>query len=241
MSSPERIHFVVESGPLLDACKDWKARYVAHRVAAANLVRAKGATRIYFTGFDNSMAGLDEVERTPQGWQRKKIGRSGETVLLPAKGPKGDAARAELAALPPAPLHGEIAKLIGHPCGVNFTLPDKETYSEMMGLHIHPVQIYWSKLDDGQILITAPDADAWVAKIEEQYPNATITIGRWTPPEGLRRRSNAEKDMIIAQENLEAEQRVAAAKTAAETAPVAEPDPAPTLVTTQPKVARHRP
>ncbi len=245
MLNPDRIHFVVEPGPLLDACKDWKARYIAHRHAAADLVRAKGATKIYFAGFNNAMAGLDGVERIPQGWQRQKTGRSGETALLPAKGPKGDAARAELAALPPVPRHSEIADLIGHPCQLSYTRPDKGGYSEMMGVHLYPVQVHWSKLDDGQILITAPDADAWVAGIEEQYPDAIITLGRWTPPEGLRRVSNAEKDMIIAQENFEAEQRAAAAKAAAkivaDTEPVVQVAPVPTPAATQPKAARRRP
>lgn len=193
MSTPGRAYFLVEPGPLLDACEDWRRRYLAHRAASVALSESKGSDGIWSDTPNGATSGLSLVEPVPSGWVKKKARRGDVYFMEPAKGPAGDVARAELAALPPMPNHYEIAVLIGHPGNSVHSIPqgagDEKQYEDIRyaAYFYYEAMLLWLHDDEAPLQIAVTDLEPTIAEIKNARQNSVITKGHWTPPAGLNR------------------------------------------------------
>ncbi len=78
----------------------------------------------------------------------------------------------------------------------------------------------WAHHDEAPLQIAVTDLETTIAEIKEAYPGCVITKGLWTPPAGLKRITEAESDLIIAQSAVDAERALArAAKVEVQAAP----------------------
>jgi hypothetical protein len=242
MSDPERIYFLVEPGPLLDACEDWRKRHIAHREASVALSKSKGSDGVWSSTPNGATSSLSLVEPVPAGWVKRKARRSDEYFMEPAKGPSGDAARAEIAALPPMPDHHEIAVLINHPGkSVHYTIYGEDGKQLRQGERYGPTfwyeaKLLWAHHDEAPLQIEVTDLESTIDSVKADYPGCTITKGLWTPPAGLKRITRAESDLIIAQSAVDAEHALARAKEESEPA-----NETPTVGETPHANRRHRP
>ncbi len=243
MPSPDLLHFTIEPGPLLDACEDWRNRFLAHRYAAIALCESKGSTGTWSDTPDGTTSGLSLVDPVPEGWIKRepkrndnyhmvpatsglslvdpvpewgvtqKVKRSDTYYMVPAKGPAGDAARAEIAALPPTPDPREIAKLIGHPGNdVSFNTADGRKLTDTAGHLYYPALLVWDDDEKAPIQIVANNLEPAIERIKTKYPGCTITKGLWAPPAGLKQITEAEAGLMLAQSRIDHERAVAAAE-----------------------------
>lgn len=209
MEQTQELYLLVESGPILAACREWQARYIAARSAAFDFARDMGAEG-WFGGFDGELVALTPTKPILPGWHVPRVRRVRDRPrMMPRKGPEGDDARAAIAALPPMPKQAEVAKMIGHPCGYSYEVPGQVRGSGAMGTRFNPVQLFWPTAD-GPLMILCPNAAWHVARLRAAYPGCIITQGEWGLPAGVLVISEAKKDFLIAQAKVREEEAASA-------------------------------
>lgn len=205
--SAKDLHLLVERGPILEKCQEWRRCYIAAMDAAADFARKHGA-KGFFPGLDGGVLALIAVEPTPPGWRvLGKRAQRGERRMVPRKDRSGDEIRAEIEALPRKLSEAELSKHIGHPEVLRWRSADGQRHgtSSMSGRRLSPVDLFWTANDD--FVLLAPDTQAWIDSLMEEEPGAVVEHGSWTIPDGLRVITEAEYHLLNAQANVDAERR----------------------------------
>lgn len=206
----KHIYLHVTGDPLISLCKDWVARAIAHRRAAFQMAKNVDPEikSVCIGGFDNCFLGLapraDGV--VPAGWAVKKSKRSFiAPLLIPAKGPAGEGARALVAALPPAPKTSEASEWVKHQGGVSWRA--KGAYGSRSVGDLWPVELFFPS-GSGPFFLRCADPAPVIADLLREYPDAKIERGKWAPPrKGVSRISKERVDFMIAKAALEAKER----------------------------------
>ena len=203
MTISDTLHLVVEAEPFLSVCRAWRARYDEAQNTAYAFCKKHGSDG-FFPDIGGDLYAITTQPSVPEGWSIKRSKRvAARDKLVPAKGPKGDAIRAEIDALPKHPRHHEIAAAMSHPCQLSYEY-EGGSGCGVMGYAFDPVKLGWA---GETLIILAPNADYYVQQKREDHPGCTITQGEWTIPDGLRLITKAQKDLIYAQEAVASEGR----------------------------------
>lgn len=200
--SPDTLHLLVEGEPYLSACAEWRQRYMTATKAGWAYAQSLGAGG-FFPNFDQELVALMPVEPLPPGWTRLTKRRVNELPrMMPIKGPAGDMAREQIAALPRMPKWGEIATLIGHPCQIRWKSENGCGFNTLGVGHWRLVDIAWTP---EHFMILACDPAPSIARLRISHPGVEIQEGEWTPPAGLTPITKARWDLYEAQARFDDE------------------------------------
>ena len=206
MSKAPELHFIVEGGAVLAACRDWRDRYQAACAAAADYAKGLGSSAFCVPILSETLGVLAAADPIPGGWRRVASRRAGAAPLMvPLKRAEGAAAREALAALPKFPLQAEIAEAIGHPGTIRWRVSGEAYGSRIIGNRMEPVQLYWPASE--LLLIVCGDPAHAVRDARLENPGCVIEHGEWTPPSGLRALTEAQRDLLVAQARVNEEAR----------------------------------
>ena len=199
---PHDLHLKVADGPLLSTCLEWRERRRLATDAAFAFAKRQGSDG-YFPTIDGNLCAITVQPSTPPGWTILKTRRINQPdKLIPLKGSKGDAIRAEIAALPNFPSHHEIAEAIGHPQQLSYEYEGGRGF-ETMGYRLNPVHLGWA---GETFIILCPNAERYVAAKRAEHPGCTINQGEWTIPEGLIPITKAQMELFYAKQAVADEQ-----------------------------------
>jgi hypothetical protein len=210
----EGIFLLVEGGPVLALCQEWRASYNVALEAGRAFCRSMGSEGGYTDYQHKKLSGLYLTNPVPPGWIKVKGKRGQPDWMRPdtrnrdkEKKALGLAAQAALDALPGTLPTDPIREAIGMPGSIEYEYDQTNGergrgYMSCGGMTFifNPVQVAWA---GDAIVIYAPDIAATVASLKAEHQwrkNVTIIQGDgWEPPEGVRRISEAEWDLIQAQ------------------------------------------
>jgi hypothetical protein len=198
---------LIEGEPWLGMAKAWKESYVASQRAALEFCRSMGAKHGVQNHEDDGLGGVGIPESgiIPPGWRRIRRTRGAVDYMVPQHKPRGEAqkeaaaaAKAAFDAVPRPNSLREIAKALGLPGGVSWETPagsmGSSGFSDLRFL-MKPMNVLFM---GETYAFFVPDTEPQIAKIRAEHPDATIT-GEWTIPPGLKRISDAQWDLLVAQ------------------------------------------
>ena len=182
-------YFLVESGELLEKCRERFDRVHAARIAASKFAESLGAIG-YYDSFDGRVWALEPSpgKAPPPGWRRDRKGR-----WVPSGGKRNKEVQAQIDALPPIPVQHPH---IGDPAPSQWIDFEPSHRYECPGGH------GWRALPLCQHVATHSAHALLVPAIEH---GLTFPV-----PTGCREITKAEWELICAQAAVDAERRRAA-------------------------------
>jgi hypothetical protein len=189
----------VDSGPILQGCRAWRARYDAAHDAARAFAKSLGSQG-YFGGLKDQVVALLPSREVPEGWRVVRGAGRRKDMMVPRKGKPGQAAREALASLPQFPDPYELAQLVGPPLSLEYWNDRGEAGTVLIGNPMHPVQLCWSH---DRMVLVLPDVAASVAELRKS--GWMVRGGDWALPDGLSPMTEAEWELLVAQHRVEDE------------------------------------
>lgn len=214
MKNEERAYFKVVGERPLAVWEDYRRRWLAHREALAAAADELGHPRIV-EGFDG---GIVAVARRDDGslhpaFNPSKQARNGGH-LRRQKGKTTEEKEAvqklkevneRLAALKPDP--GSVAKAEGFLHHLSYTSEEGGSgWTTIGGHHYEWAQPLWAGMSQ-PIVLYVPDAAAAIERLKARPDVQSVDPESWAVPDGYERISKARYDLMVAQHQVELEER----------------------------------